>query len=115
VIGEPGKGHRIKFSVVREDEQTVTIRQEELDRIIEFVNDRAWYTAKASYAEWIAKQCHRISGEHPWSAEAETLQMVAGFATRDAAHYREKATDVDVEQELRWTDLDELAERLTQN
>ena len=92
----------------------IEIEREELDRLYRHIIDVAQNHAKAWYAEWIATQCRRIADEHPLSTEAEALQMVARFATRDAEIYREKYADLRVEEELRWTDLDGLAERLTQ-
>ena len=90
------------------------IEREEMDRNYRYLVNAAANRAKADYAEFVAGQCRKLADEHPSSAEAETLQMVARFATRDAERYREKYAEVEVEEELRWTDLDELAERLTQ-
>lgn len=106
---------RVTYRVVYEDDQTVTLDRDELSRVIADAYMMGSRLGGVAHAEWVVKQCRNIAGERPWSTEAETFAMVARFAARDAERSREKAFDLLAEQELRFTDLDELAERLTQN
>lgn len=81
---------------------------------IRLVADLTANMTAAMYAEAFANECREQADLRPWSTEAETLLRVAARAARDAEIFHKRSIELQVDDVLRRTDLDELAERLTQ-